>query len=150
MSGLVDRIEPLRVLAERGATEGERAAAAKALAVHEAKLEAEGPERLLAQFEELQRGLVSPWAPEPLTPPGPDLLHRGKPFRGREHDGLVWVAVREAWVEGDAQTWIEDRRRMLVLVDGKRMAMVPTAFEIDFERQQTHVTAPLESLTEWS
>lgn len=93
--------------------------------------------------------------PEQL-PPGPDLTRRGGPFPAREHDGLVWVAVRGSTAGGvsvgplaTAESWVADRRRMLVKLDGQRFAMIPTAFELDDERQQVYVTADRASLAEW-
>lgn len=133
----MSRTQHLRELAERGATEGERAAARRALGIHEAKLMTAIPE------------------PEKL-PPGPDMTRRGGPFPAREHDGVVWVAVRGSKGRGvnvgplaTAESWVAERRRMLVRLDGERLAMIPTVVEADDERQQVYVTAPVDSLTEW-
>lgn len=124
----MSRTQHLRTLAEHGATEGERAAARRALAIHERKLQTAIPE------------------PEPL-PPGPELTKRGGPFTAREFDGRVWVAVRQG--EETAREWVEERRRMLVRLRWERFAMVPTEVEADDERQSVYVTADRESLTEW-
>jgi hypothetical protein len=79
-------------------------------------------------------------------PPGPDLTRRGP---AREYDGRVWVSVRSSWADvEDARAWVADRRRMLVKLRGERKAMIPTAVEVDDERQQVYVTADIESLGE--
>lgn len=82
-------------------------------------------------------------------PPGPDLTKNGHPFKAREHDGEVWVAVRGSIAKQRAQAYVDDRRRMLALLDGERWAMVPTRVEVDHERQQVHVVASRDSLKEW-
>lgn len=128
------RLERLQALVDRGATPGERAAAARALAVHQAK-----------QPAKVQPPLVEP------KPVGPDLMRRGGPFAARKFDGIVWVAVREAWADiTDARQWIEDRRQMKVRVGGCLFRMIPTAVEVDDERQQVHVTADVADLEPWS
>jgi len=90
-------------------------------------------------------------------PPGPDLTRRGGPFPAKvDGDGLIWVAVRGAVVRGvsvgpmaTAESWVADRRRMLVRLGGQRFAMIPTRVEVDDDRQQIHVTADRDSLTVW-
>lgn len=127
----MSRTQHLRALAnDPGATDGERAAARRALDLHEHKLQTAIPE------------------PEPL-PPGPNLTRSGGSFPAREHDGLAWVAVRGIVARQRAGAFVEDRRRMLVKIGVERFAMIPTAVEVDDERQQVYVTAPIDSLTEW-
>lgn len=82
-------------------------------------------------------------------PPGPDLTKRGHPFKAREHDGEVWVAVRGSIAKQRAQAYVDDRRRMLVLIDRERWAMVPARVDVDHERQQVHVVAARDSLAPW-
>lgn len=132
----MSRVERLRALAERGATPGERAAAARALAIHEAKV---------AKSQVTQ--------PPVEQPVGPDTTRNGRPFRAREHDGLVWVAVRDSTLtkaRARAMVWVAFRARLLVVLDGERLAMIPTAVEVDDERQQVHVTADRGSLEPWA
>lgn len=133
----MSRLQHLRALADDPRTpEGERAAARRALAIHEARIQTALPD-----LEQL--------------PPGPDLTKNGGPFRARvDSEGRVWVAVRAKKSErfgplAKAEEWVADRRRMFVMVDGDRLAMVPTDVERDDERQQVYVTANREDLTEW-
>jgi hypothetical protein len=86
--------------------------------------------------------------PEAL-PPGPNLTNNGRPFKGREYNGEIWVAVRGCVAQARAQEYVAARRRMLVTYCGQRLAMIPTRVDVDDERQQVHVVAPLDSLEEW-
>jgi hypothetical protein len=88
--------------------------------------------------------------PDPTAlPPGPNLTNNGRPFKAREYNGEIWVAVRGCIAQARAQEYVKDRRRMLVTYCGHRLAMVPTRVDVDDERQQVHVVAPLDSLEEW-
>lgn len=125
----MSRTQHLRALAnDPGATDGERAAARRALGIHEHKLQT----------------AIQESDPEP---PGPDITRRGGPFPARDHDGRVWVAVRDG--EAVARGWVVGRCRLLVRLDGRRQAMVPTDVEVDDERGQVYVTASADAITEW-